>query len=689
MDMNILFANPQFLFGLFAIAIPIIIHLFNFRRYKVMYFSNTRMLQNINQQTKSKTKLKHILVLVSRILAVTCLVFAFSQPYIPVSKKQTSPRKGSVVSIYIDNSFSMSSEGENGQLLEEAKKRAEKIILNYPPGTNFVLLSNEPNPESHFFLSKEIALETIKSVSLSPSPVKLSGIVELSKSVIQNNAPGNKMSMYAISDFQKNGSDIMNLASDSINQYYFITVSPRVPANIFIDSCWFEKPLHSLFQPEKLFVSIRNNSDESFNNVSVRCLLNDTVKAFSSVSLTPNEHKTIALDYNNSAGKYKGVKVEITDYPVVYDNTYFLAYEITTSYNALQICQNTPNKYIQTILSQENNIKLTQTNVASLNYAMLKTCDIVILDGLEELSSGLEHELQSFIREGGTMILTFSKKTKINTFATIFDPVGMKIGSFDANTTRSGSLAFKHFLFQNVFKKEVSNADLPVIEGHFPVEVSQHSQSMTILWSESKDPLIASAPLGSGQILVFFPTFDHENESLLKHPIFLPLILNSVLLSKQSFAIDCKAGVDNLVKIKQSTSNEKVLHLSNQAKTYDEIPRQTALPSESATRLFIGQNTKEAGIFYITDGNINVKNLSFNFGRQESNLEFYTAEEITELAKKAKLNAYVIDKPVDFSAQTLKRLDRGIQLWKIFVTLALAFLLSEILLIRLWRNKVK
>ena len=100
------FVSPYFLFGLFAISIPIIIHLFNFRRYKKVYFTNVKFIEDLQQKTKKKSQLKHLLVLLMRILAVSSLVLAFAQPYIPVSENLINLESKNAVSVYIDNSFS-------------------------------------------------------------------------------------------------------------------------------------------------------------------------------------------------------------------------------------------------------------------------------------------------------------------------------------------------------------------------------------------------------------------------------------------------------------------------------------------------------------------------------------------------------------------------------------------------------
>ena len=100
------FLAPGFLFALLAIAIPIIIHLFNFRKFKKVYFSNVRFLKLVQIQTSSRQHLKDRLILASRILALTFLVFAFARPYIP-NPDQKNAYQEQVVSIFIDNSYSM------------------------------------------------------------------------------------------------------------------------------------------------------------------------------------------------------------------------------------------------------------------------------------------------------------------------------------------------------------------------------------------------------------------------------------------------------------------------------------------------------------------------------------------------------------------------------------------------------
>ena len=125
-----------------ALAVPIIIHLFNFRRFKTVYFSNVSFLREIKEETASRSRVKHLLVLACRMLAIAFLVFAFAQPFIP--KRNTNISAGKkYVSIYVDNSFSMGAMSGGVRLLDKAKQAGKEIVQNYAANDQFQLLTND------------------------------------------------------------------------------------------------------------------------------------------------------------------------------------------------------------------------------------------------------------------------------------------------------------------------------------------------------------------------------------------------------------------------------------------------------------------------------------------------------------------------------------------------------------------
>src|ERR1700749_31643 len=97
------FLYPAFFFALLSLAIPVLVHLFNFRRYQKVYFSNVQFLKQINEQQSSRRNLKERLILAARLLALFFLVMAFARPYIS-GKNDPNSSAQHVVSVFLDNS---------------------------------------------------------------------------------------------------------------------------------------------------------------------------------------------------------------------------------------------------------------------------------------------------------------------------------------------------------------------------------------------------------------------------------------------------------------------------------------------------------------------------------------------------------------------------------------------------------
>ena len=165
------FLYPSFLFALAALAIPIILHLFYFRRFKKVYFTNVRFLKEVKEETSARSKLRNLLVLLMRLLAITFLVLAFAQPFIP---QDVEVKKGEkAVSIFVDNSFSMSALSQDVPLLDKAKQRAREIVQAYAVDDRFQILTNDFEGRHQRLVSKEDALGLIDEIEKTPGVKEL------------------------------------------------------------------------------------------------------------------------------------------------------------------------------------------------------------------------------------------------------------------------------------------------------------------------------------------------------------------------------------------------------------------------------------------------------------------------------------------------------------------------------------
>src|SRR6476469_9169874 len=172
--MNFLF--PNFLLALVFIAIPLVIHLFNFKKFKKVKFSNTSFLREIQLQTSSRQKIKQRLILLFRILAIIFFVLAFSKPYFSKDDETTSSLNN-VVSIYLDNSYSMEAVNKEGTLLEEGKRKATEIANTYGLNDKFQLLNNNVSGFQSKLLNKDELIDALAKVKISQHPVNYQQVI--------------------------------------------------------------------------------------------------------------------------------------------------------------------------------------------------------------------------------------------------------------------------------------------------------------------------------------------------------------------------------------------------------------------------------------------------------------------------------------------------------------------------------
>ena len=132
------FKHPEILYFLFLLIIPILIHLFQFQRFNKEAFSNVKFLQQIEIESRKSSIIKKRLILLSRLMAFTCLIFAFSQPFIKIYDQSRSWEN----IIYLDNSLSMQAEGRQGGDLLNEQKNLLIDNLNNDEGS-YTLVSNE------------------------------------------------------------------------------------------------------------------------------------------------------------------------------------------------------------------------------------------------------------------------------------------------------------------------------------------------------------------------------------------------------------------------------------------------------------------------------------------------------------------------------------------------------------------
>lgn len=678
------FLYPTFLFATGLIAIPIIIHFFHFRRYKTIYFSSLQFLFNVAKETRSRNRIKHLLVLLARILTIICLVFAFSQPFIP-AKNHISKTNIKTIAIYIDNSFSMNADGTNGNLLEEAKNKALEIISIYPASTNFALITNDLEPKHQHLLNSDQLTDYISAVRTSPRTIKLSDIILRAKDISKANNEYNSVNFYLISDFQKHFIDYENISSDSTISIMLFPSVPLPAKNISIDSCWFEYPEHNINQQEKLQVKIVNHSNDTYQNIPVKLFVNDSVKTMSSFSIEGNSSKTVTLAYSNiSKGKIRG-KIELNDYPITYDNSYFFNYDVTDKIKILAINGDIQSRYFNNLFKDDSLFSFTEMNEKNINFQAFPSNQVIILNGLKNISSGLQQELYSYSEKGGSIVFIpqITNTTNYNLFLSSY---GINTGVSDSIKSQIASINDKSPFFKNVFQKIEDNPQLPTINKSLVFKASGKNRFDELLISRNGYPLLLLTEQNKGKIYAFSFPFDERSTNFTIHPIFVPIFYRICTLSKITPEICYEISPELSVSIQNSIGeNENVIEIKNQKSGESFIPPQ--IKGNSEIILLPGNQLNNDGFYdIIFKGNI-FNTVSFNYNRQESLANYFLPEEIKNIFEEKGIKTELFNgNNNETLSNQLKQSEQGKPIWKYFILLALFFIAAEIALIRLLKN---
>jgi hypothetical protein len=666
---------PLFFAALASIAIPIVIHLFNFRRFKRIYFTNVALLQEVQQETRSRRNLKHILVLMARIFAIVFLVLAFVQPFIPA--KSGAARQGvSAISVYVDNSFSMSSVGKEGELLQAAKNKARDIASSYLSTDLFQLLTADFEGKHQRLVNREDFLRMVDELQVSPSSHKLSEIIARQKEALNKDPMANKTA-YVLSDFQQNMVDIEGINADTTINTELVKLEGNPKANLSVDSTWLLTPYVQANQTAQLMVRIKNFGDEQ-ENIPLTLKINNVQKGLANFSIGKNETKDIELSFTASAPGWQNAELEVMDNPITFDDKLYFAFEVKQEISILSISPDEPSKFIGAVYGKiDNYYKLTEVSDKQLDYSSFPKYSLIVLNSLKTISSGLNAELNKFVAAGGSLVVFPNTEKTIDKSVNDF-LVSLSASPFQNYTEgneRVTGLSIQHPIFRHIFEKLNDNVDKPILQKYFTTQATNGEPIMRLQNGQS---FLTQYTNGGGHVHLFSSPLNGEWNNFTTHALFVPIMLNMALNSVQSPDLFYTIGSNELVRLNlASTGKDQVYKL--QLDKVELIPQMVV--KDNKLNLSAGPELKQPGNYKLLSGTQDMGvRVAFNYNRSESANSYFTEEQLEQQIKIPGIRV-LQNTPKGIMAAIVEA-DKGVQLWRYCIMFALFFLLCEVLLLR-------
>ena len=671
------FLFPTFLFALAALAIPIIIHLFYFRRFKTVYFTNVRFLREVKEESSSRRKLRNLLVLLMRCLAVAFLVFAFAQPFIP--RNTEGVKKGEqAASIFIDNSFSMNALSKDVSLLEKAKMKAREIVQAYSNSDKFQILTNDFEGRHQRLVSKEEALNFIDEVKMTPSVQELSKVLTRQTQALNIDKLANKTA-FILSDFQKNITDLNNF-KDSTIEVNLLPLAAVQEKNIAIDSAWFEAPIQMTGQANPLVVRITNYTNENVENVKLSVKLDGQDKPIGLLNLKANSSKEDTVNITVLRTGWHEAELEITDYPVQFDDHYFFTFNVPSTINVLTINDAGENRFLNSALQSVRNFRVTNQPSGGVQYSQFPTYQMIVLTGLYQISSGLAAELSQYIKNGGNVLVFPTGSIDLASYSNLFNNLqSNNLNSFENTPREVSNLNLEEFIFKDVFSNKNTNLKFPSSTGNYRLTNRNGENIMTYRDGSS---FMTKNKIAQGHLYLCAAPLDDKFSTLSRSgEVFVPMLYKMAISSAKEWKIGYTIGKDDYIEADSKGIAGETSYKMRGAKE-EFIPEQRIVAAKAI--LGVKEGIKEAGFYSLfTRPDSALYKFGFNFDRRESVLDYFDNKALKDFTNK---NIQIFDETAEanFTAIVGEK-NQGVSLWRWCVILALIFLAIETLILRFWK----
>ncbi len=666
--MNLL--APGFLYALAALAIPILIHLFQFRKVRRVYFSNTRFLEQVKQVSQKKRRLKHILILFCRLAFLFFLILTFARPYIP-GPHQADARH---VDIYLDNSYSMTNEVQDGlSAFEAALAYANNVVESYPQGTRFRLLTNGFQAGEQYYNTAEITRDRLTELQLSGRSRNQQEVLDR-LAVTPADVGEDNRDIFLLSDMQRSSwpANLNALMADSSNRYFLAPLQYQQHKNLYIDSVYLDKPYYLPNLQNVLMVRV-TNTGTSNSDVPLKLTVNERQVATTTITVPANGKETVSFPLNFSINKLNEARLELIDYPISFDNEFYFVLRKGDPIHVLELKQENISTPISRVYADSSLFRLRSRQVSNFNFSELGWADVVVLNEIQQPSQSLLDAIQEFKKAGGRLVIVPHPQLTAAVAGQLASGLAVQTVAAE-NSVRMAAPDVKDPFFEGIFEENNARFTTPQAR---PV-ISWAGRADNVLMLQSGTPFAGH----TADTWLFATPLADEYTNFHRHALFVPVMYKIAFESKRmanELYYDTQQSVFE-VEVQEQEQNQ-IFRLRRAEEEI--IPAQQL--SNRSLLLEVPAYTLQPGFYSLFAGDSAVQKLAYNHAAEESVPDQVSLEELNASANELSHVEVLEDVITDTEATKLEANFGSVMLWKWTLLLALFFLLCEVLLIRFWK----
>lgn len=634
------FKHPDILYFLLLLIVPILVHLFQLRRFKKQEFTNVKLLKELEIQTRKSSTIKKWLLLATRLLLLSALILAFAQPFF---KAKEANKQNNELIVVLDNSFSMQAKGSQGELL---KRAVQDILENTPENQQLSVLTNDQNFYDTDIKSIQKELQKLNYTSTPFNPQAILTRIQAKK-------PGIPKDILFITD-AIGLKDQLNATLHEDSEIYFQELKANETNNVAIEHVAISQVLDQFYELKitfKFFEALQ---------ADIPIALFDGKKLVAK-SLISKEKPQNEILFTIPKKDFHGY-VHIEDNALTYDNYFYFSITQPQKSNVLAIGSPEKNNFLSRIYTADE-FNFSNSELNTLNYSILENQDAIILNELTVLPSALITTLKNYYDKGGTIVFIPNMdgdENSYNSFLKSFNSVALNAKTKEKQITK---ISFNHPIYQNVFEKKVTNFQYPKATSSWTVS----GKSLPVLQFEDQGIFLGNTTNRLGNLFFFSAAINKQNSNFQNSPLIVPTFYNMGQNHNKTGLNGFIIGENNFTIINETISKDHILSVSNAENSF--IPMQQILNNK--IKLSFGNYPEIAGNYSVLKDKEALKNISFNYPRTESNLTEVNSNYFEDCTDVNSITTFYND---IHSNRT------NSEIWKYFILTTLLLVLIELLI---------
>jgi len=705
------FLNPAILWGLAAVSIPIIIHIFNLKRTKKIEFSTLMFLKEIQQSKYKKIKLKQLLILLCRIAFIIFLILAFARPFESGYLGFAGSKARSTVLLLLDDSFSMLTRESGGTNFDAAKSKVLETIYNLGEKDEiyFIPISKISIPGySGLYRNINELRDSVNAAQISDVTKELDEILYYSKKLMDaSNNPFKEVFLFT--DGQKstltgkinNTADFTGKEKTNLN---LVLTGIRKGNDLSLDTINVVTKIFERNKHVKLKCTVTNHNafDVSNKSVILNFSTNKPYREEKVVDIPANSSADVEFNFIPNVTGYAGGSIElqqsdISEDEIANDNKKYFAINVPEKVKMLLVA-GVPSdaEFIRLALSSSEEMMRDSTN-NKINFfditqiqanefesasGTLKNYQSVVIVNKNTFSNNETDRLLDYIQSGGGVIIYPADNSSIQNYnETMLRKLDIPFinsgfGS-EGVQTKFERIDYEHPVFEGIFKygsEKNAMQESPAIYRGW--NLSPANNSISLVKMTNGNSFLTEYRSGKGKLLFYAVSPDMRNSNFPSVNLFSPLTVRSIMyLANNNPVKEAVNGKDYLIDI----------NLVNEKQNTDTINiRSTVRPGNVNTFSLSEYSTVNlknylnySSNYFLSANSKDILAVPSNFDKKETFFDRITDDEIkNEFVSYTGINVNII-KPADNYMASLQNLRNGKELWQFFLILALLFVAAE------------